>query len=354
MNAKPDSNGKKILDVINNFASGAIFLQANPSLDAIAAACSLYLGLQKINKPLPIVCSNPVDNKDIIGADTITDKMVSGGNNLVISFPYKDGSIDKVDYSIDNDQFNLVLVPSGGTANPVDPKDVRFTYSGGKVEYIIAIDIPNLNSIGKIYTDNQADFQGKNIINIDRHLINNSYGTINVIDKTISSSSELVLDIMREMGLEIDKDVATNIYYGIASATNIFTSYSVNLNTHEAAAFVLKKGAVKKSPPPQTQKTAAPGSGFGGQSGFPPLGQNMGRQPQMNQFPQNNTPPQPIPGQNNQQQQQNKQSQSNPGQNQNNAGNQNQQQPQQQSTNNQNKQQKPQDWLRPKLFKGNN
>ena len=50
--------------------------------------------------------------------------------------------------------------------------------------------------------------------------------------------------------------MATNLYAGVATATNTFTSYSVNAETFETVASLLKAGAAKKTmqqavkPPP--------------------------------------------------------------------------------------------------------
>ena len=52
--------------------------------------------------------------------------------------------------------------------------------------------------------------------------------------------------ILQNLKIEIDRDIATNLYTGIATATNNFTSYSVNAETFENIATLLRSGAVKK------------------------------------------------------------------------------------------------------------
>ena len=105
---------------------------------------------------------------------------------------------------------------------------------------IFVIDAPTLNSLGTIYTDNQNQFNGKDIVNIDRHLTNAYFGTVNYVNKTISSISELVLSIIQTLGIEIDRDIATNLYAGAATSTNNFTSYSTNADTFEHVANLAK------------------------------------------------------------------------------------------------------------------
>jgi len=241
----------KLVEVISKGANGVIVLPNNPTPDAIAGATTLYLALLKLGKNVTIISSVPVKS-DLAAADKIQQTLSVGGENLVVSFPYADGAIDKIDYHIQGDKFNLVIAPRQGSPK-LNPNQVSYSYSGGTFDFLITVDVPNLQAIGSVYTDNQAQFQGKEIINIDRHLTNAFFGTVNFVNKTSSSTCELVFKVLKELQTEIDKDMATNLYAGIAIATNTFTSYSVNAETFETIAQLLKAGATKKAPPQQAQ-----------------------------------------------------------------------------------------------------
>ena len=106
--------------------------------------------------------------------------------------------IDKVDYNIQGENFNLIISPRQGFPK-IDPNQVKYSYTGGSFDYLIAIDAPNLNSLGNLYTENEKQFQGKDIINIDRHLTNGYYGTVNYVNKTSSSISELILKLLQNL-----------------------------------------------------------------------------------------------------------------------------------------------------------
>jgi hypothetical protein len=237
----------RISEVISKAVNGIVVLPSNPTPDAIASATALYLGLLKLGKNVVLVCSSTVKS-DAIAADKIQHTLSVGGDNLVVSFPYSDGAIDKIDYHIQGEKFNLVIAPRAGYPK-LNPNQVEYSYSGGTFDFIFTIDAPNLNAVGSLYTENQTAFQGKEIINIDRHLTNAFFGTVNYINKTSSSTSELVYKVIQQLGIEMDKDMATNLYAGIAAATNTFTSYSVNAETFETVASLLKSGAAKKMSP---------------------------------------------------------------------------------------------------------
>ena len=65
-----------------------ILLPANPTLDSVAAALSLYLVIKKQEKNVGIGCPTKmtVAYNRLVGINKITDKV--GSRNLVISFNY--------------------------------------------------------------------------------------------------------------------------------------------------------------------------------------------------------------------------------------------------------------------------
>jgi len=235
----------RIQEITTKCRSAVIVIPPNPSIDAIAASTSLYLALSKMGKTVSVASSQKVQS-DLAASDKIQNVIGAGGDSLLISFPYSDGAIDKVDYNIQGQSFNLVVTPRPGFQK-LNPNQVSFSYTGGLVDVIFVIDAPTLNSLGTIFTDNQNQFNGKDIINIDRHLTNAYFGTVNHVNKTISSISELVLSVIQTLGIEIDRDIATNLYAGAAASTNNFTSYSTNADTFEHIAVLLRAGAVKKA-----------------------------------------------------------------------------------------------------------
>src|SRR3989338_6529004 len=255
----------RLNEILQKGTNGAIILPANPSADAIAAGTALYLSLHKMGKSVNLACSSKV-NFNLTASDKIQPQLVTSGDNLVVSFPYSDGAIDKVDYNIQGSNFNLIITPRQGFPK-LDPKQVKFGYTGGNFDFVIVIDAPTLNSLGTLYSENEKQFQGKDIVNIDRHLTNSNYGTVNYVNKTSSSISEMVLKLVQMLGVELDRDIATNLYSGIASSTNNFSSYSVTADTFENVAHLLRLGAVKKMLPKQPPARGFPpqtqmGGGF--------------------------------------------------------------------------------------------
>ncbi|MBM3283828.1 hypothetical protein FJY90_06320 [Candidatus Gottesmanbacteria bacterium] len=224
-----------------------IAIPKNPSIDTIAASLSLFLAITARGKSTTIVCPDPilVEYSHLIGVDKIKNG-VNGGNgrNLIVSFPYQEGSIEKVSYNIENNRFNLVIEPREGYPL-ITSENIQYSYSGGDVDLIITIGATMLSDLNNIYHNNQSIFNSSNLVNIDFHNNNQSFGKLNIIDTSVSSLSELVVSLFSQLGLVIDPDIATNLFAGIAAATQNFTSSQITANTFETAAICLKYGGKK-------------------------------------------------------------------------------------------------------------
>ena len=83
----------------------------------------------------------------------------------------------------------------------------------------------------------------KKVINIDHHPTNTFFGQFNRVEPKKASTSELVLDLLDEMEVTIDKSIATAIYTGIIMDTGCFQYSNTRPDTLRTAARMLEQGA---------------------------------------------------------------------------------------------------------------
>lgn len=81
------------------------------------------------------------------------------------------------------------------------------------------------------------------IVNIDHHITNNKYGTINIIIDMASSSSEVIYLIFKALKYEISVNTATCLLTGILTDTGNFTNGGTTQQSIESASELLKIGA---------------------------------------------------------------------------------------------------------------
>ncbi len=227
-----------------------IALGKNPTYDQVAASLSLYLALSSRGKRVSIVSPQAmtVQYSQLVGIDKIAAGLdnVGNGKNLVISFPYQEGSIEKVSYNIENDTFNLVIEPREGYP-VITPENINYSFSGGNIDLIFTVGVANFADLDSIYQSNQALFTDKPVVNIDCQNSNQRFAKINIIDTEASSLSELMISLLSSLGMTMDSDIASNLFGGISAATGNFTSANTSAMTFEAAAICLKNGAQKRN-----------------------------------------------------------------------------------------------------------
>lgn len=84
---------------------------------------------------------------------------------------------------------------------------------------------------------------GKEILNIDHHIDNKNFGTVNLVDPQAAATSELVYYWIKSMNVEIDKSMAINILTGIFNDTGGFRHANTSASVLEIAAELMRKGA---------------------------------------------------------------------------------------------------------------
>lgn len=123
----------------------------------------------------------------------------------------------------------------------------RFTYFGklDKLEdmtnsLLIVLDTPDIRRIDGIVL---SDFD--KIIKIDHHPFVEKFADIEYIDDTSSSASELVLDLINETPLLMNKNIASKIYLGIVSDTNRFMFNNSTSKTFLSVAKMIKDYSIE-------------------------------------------------------------------------------------------------------------
>lgn len=124
------------------------------------------------------------------------------------------------------------------------PKHLRFLK--GIEEFKELADTPNL-LIALDCSDEYrfGDFResllkSKFIINIDHHKSNNNFGDLNYVNGKMSSTGELVFDLIKYMEIGLDSDIAVPLYTAISTDTGSFKYDSTTPNTMRKAAELLE------------------------------------------------------------------------------------------------------------------
>src|SRR3989344_3221335 len=239
-------NIQKIKDLVTQSRSIAILVGGASGLDEMASALSLFLSLRYANKQVVIACpvAPTVAISSLVGIDKVKTSFqsASSGGDLVVSFPYREGEIEKVSYTIDNGFLNIV-VKAGEQGLGFQETDVRYTRGGGMPSVLFVVGTPRLSDLGILF-DPEA-LKNTTIVNIDNKADNQGFGDAVLVSQGASSVSELVANLLSFTGVDLDIDTAQNLLSGISFATGNFQDPKTSPAAFEMAGILMKKGAMR-------------------------------------------------------------------------------------------------------------
>jgi hypothetical protein len=241
---------QKLKELISKNQHIAVVVKKNPTLDQMAAGLGLFLILKQMNKQAVIASDSDIEValSSLVGIDKVQQSFSSGEespmSDLIVSFPYREGEIDKVSYTQENNMLNIIL-KAGEKGLNFTSNDVQFKRSGAASlpTLIFYVGVSTPDEAGGLMVSDSA----VTIVNIDNDATNQKFGQVPVVDTRWSSVSEQIADFVTllEPQIEVDADTAQNLLNGILFATDDFKSPNTSYLAFEVAGILMKKGATR-------------------------------------------------------------------------------------------------------------
>jgi phosphoesterase RecJ-like protein len=106
-------------------------------------------------------------------------------------------------------------------------------------DLFVCFDTGSLDRLGSLVDA----FQGASrTVVIDHHASNTRFGQVNLIDPDAPASAVLCRELLRRLGLPLDREIATCLYTGLVTDTGRFQYQSTTPDTHLLAAELLGAG----------------------------------------------------------------------------------------------------------------
>ncbi len=148
--------------------------------------------------------------------------------------------------------FTLAMRGMGKLVTPAcqDSAQVRYEYlngvheikqsADGAYDLIVALDSSDLQRLGSVFV---PGLHGRlPIVVFDHHVTNTLFGVVNVVEPNVSSTSELVLKLIRRLGLTLTPDIAAALLTGVVTDSLAFRTSSTTPDTLAAAMELMKTG----------------------------------------------------------------------------------------------------------------
>ncbi len=219
--------------------------------DEVASALAIGAWLKKLKKRFSLVADDfhpGPELKFLSGLAEIESKLTNL-RQFVISLDLADKQVSEFSYDVKEELVNGVpqrklevyVLPDGGSFNQ---DNVALNTTAYRFDLIICLGVPDLESLGKIYT-NQTDFFFKTpVIDIDHQPANENYGQLNLVDLTAVAVAEVIYNLISQIDANlIDEEMATALFAGVLAKSAGFKAGQITPQSLQLAAKLMQLGA---------------------------------------------------------------------------------------------------------------
>jgi phosphoesterase RecJ-like protein len=132
-------------------------------------------------------------------------------------------------------------VPASLGFLPGADRYVAVTEVSGQFDLVVMTDCPDPGRTAGVL--DLVRPRSRLLVNIDHHPDNRRYGDTNWVEPTAAAVGEMMFDLLRALGLPIDRDIATNLFTAVHMDTGSFRYSNVTPRTFRIAAELVAAGA---------------------------------------------------------------------------------------------------------------
>ncbi len=129
------------------------------------------------------------------------------------------------------------------------PRKYTFLKGSERVKHEVLIDDPAIPVIVLDSSDPERlgllrdeIMKSSEVFNIDHHVTNQRFGTLNYVDPEAAATGEIIYHILEDLEVEIDENIAEALYVAISTDTGSFKYDNTTPNTHRVVATLLESG----------------------------------------------------------------------------------------------------------------
>lgn len=237
---------KQIVEMVKRSKSILLMPSAPVDGDSLGSSLALYLAFKKLGKQVTVVCADPVpDSFEFLPTTKVIDHDFSLSNDFIVTLDCAKSKLKTIETKLEQDKFNIIITAKAGQFTE---KDISFNHGPSKYDLIITVDTGDLSQLGRFYEDNPELFTSIPVINIDHHASNDFFGKINYVDVMSSSTTELLIPLIRDFEIDsdmdlMDEDIATLLLAGIITDTGSFQNANTTPRSFASSALLVKHGA---------------------------------------------------------------------------------------------------------------
>ena len=179
----------------------------------------------------------------IIDLITAVDFLKNNDKYLILTHAHPDGDTLGCAFAL---REALVSLGKSVAVSCSDPIPSKYGYMGTADEEdvdfdkLITVDVADAKLLGKRFEEKFGD---RVDLAIDHHGSNRLYAERTLLDSSAAAACEIILAVIRELGVSVTKSIADNIFTGLSTDSGCFRYSNVTPRTLRMAADMIEAGA---------------------------------------------------------------------------------------------------------------
>ena len=257
-----DQQEQSLIDRIKQAQNVLVTVSVNPSVDQLAAAIGLTVALNKLDKHGTAVFSGEVPSTiEFLKPEETLEKNTDSLRDFIIALDKS--KADKLRYKVEDQVVRIFITPY---KTSISENDLDFSQGDFNVDVVVALGVADQKDIDAAITAHGRILHDATVTSISTQEGNN-LGTINWVDKSASSLSEMMLGLIDGLDKKIlDNQIATALLTGIVASTDRFRNEKTSPKAMSASAELMAAGAnqqliateLETPPPPPPEPEPQP------------------------------------------------------------------------------------------------
>lgn len=239
MQTEPNAK-QQIVEKIKNSTNILVTVGSNPSVDALSAALSLTLMLNRLDKHATAVFSGQVPPAiTFLEPDKTFENSVDSLRDFIIALDKE--KADRLRYKVEDEVVRIFITPY---KTILTDKDLKFSQGDFNVELIIALGVERREDLDAAITAHGRILHDATVMTINAEGGKSTLGSVDWSDASASSLCEMLMSLSEALqsGL-LDEQIATAVLTGIVAATDRFRNEHTSPRVMTMAAQLMAAGA---------------------------------------------------------------------------------------------------------------
>jgi nanoRNase/pAp phosphatase (c-di-AMP/oligoRNAs hydrolase) len=249
-----DNVKQQIIERIKQSTNVLVTVNSNPTLDQLAACIGLTLMLNKLGKHATAVYSGETPSiLEFLQPEKTIEKNTDSLRDFIISLDKS--KADKLRYKVEDKVVKIFITPY---KTSISEKDLVFSEGDFNVDLIIALGVHDQGQLDQAIAAHGRILHDATVISINDSA-NGTLGSLNLLDQTASSLSELVTQFDGQIGKPVlDAQISTALLTGIVAQTDRFSNDKTSPTTMSVSSKLMSAGANQQLVSVKLEESAPP------------------------------------------------------------------------------------------------